>query len=228
MPPAMAFHTLFLMLLAIAAGVFVAVVALPAWLPSLSASLLGAQPKVYWYLSRSSAIVAYLLLWLSMATGIGITNKLAQIWPGGPTAFDLHQYTSLLGLGFALFHALILIGDQYIGYSVGQVLAPFASANYRPVWVGLGQIGWYILALVSLTFYVRRAIGYRLWRLIHFLSFAAFLLALLHGLWSGSDSASAWARGMYWASGGSLLFLTSYRALPIAARRGKTKRTESP
>jgi predicted ferric reductase len=208
------------MLLAIAAGVFAAVVALPSWLPGLSASLLGPEPKAYWYLSRSSAIVAYLLLWISMATGLSISNRMARIWPGGPAAFDLHQHTSLLGLGFALFHGLILIGDRYIGYTLEQVLVPFASASYRPLWVGLGQLGWYIIALVSLTFYVRRGIGHRLWRLIHLLSYAMFALALLHGLLSGSDSAAAWARGMYWASAASLLFLTLYRVLCVYSDRG--------
>src|SRR5690242_11991815 len=149
LPPAISLYALVLMLFAIGAGVLAAIVLLPAALPDLSSSLLRQEPKAYWYLSRSSAVVAYLLLWISMASGITISNKLAQIWLGGPTAFDLHQYTSLLGLGFALFHALILMGDQYINYTLGQVLVPFASDTYRPLWVGLGQIGWYGLAIVS-------------------------------------------------------------------------------
>jgi predicted ferric reductase len=223
LPPALPFYTLVLMLLAIVAGVFAAVVVLPAWLPGLSSSLLGAEPKGYWYLSRSSALVAYLLLWISLVSGITITNKLAQIWPGGPTAFDLHQYTSLIGLGFGLFHALILMGDHYINYTLGQVLVPFASDTYRPLWVGLGQLGWYGLAIVSLSFYVRRKIGHRLWRLIHFFSYAIFMLALLHGLQSGTDSGAAWAHGMYWASAGSLLFLTIYRILFVFMRRSAGK-----
>ena len=223
--PAMPLYTVLLMLLAIAAGVFAAVVVLPSWLPGLSASVLGPEPKVYWYLSRSSAVVAYLLLWISMATGLMISNKLARLWPGGPAAFDLHQHTSLLGMGFALFHALILIGDRYINYTLGQVLIPFASAGYRPLWVGLGQIGWYVMTIVSLTFYVRRRIGHRLWRLIHLLSYAMFALALLHGLLSGTDGGTAWARGMYWASAGSLLFLTIYRILAVSIdRKGAPKR----
>jgi len=223
--PAVPLYTVLLMLLAIAAGVFAAVVALPHWLPGLSASLLGPEPKVYWYLSRSSAVVAYLLLWVSMATGLAISNRLARIWPGGPIAFDLHQHTSLLGLGFALFHALILMGDHYINYSLAQALVPFASAGYRPLWVGLGQIGWYVLVIVSLTFYVRRKIGHRLWRLIHFLSYAMFALALIHGLMSGTDSPSVWARGIYWASAASLLFLTVYRILStFLDRKGALKK----
>ena len=127
----------------------------------------------------------------------------------------MENYSSLLGLGFALFHALILMGDHYINYSLGQVLLPFASAGYRPLWVGLGQIGWYALVVVSLTFYIRRKIGHRLWRLIHFLSYAMFALALIHGLMSGTDSSAVWARGMYWASAASLLFLTVYRLLSV-------------
>jgi predicted ferric reductase len=213
MPPAMALRTLIGMLLAVALGAGVAVFALPAWLPGLSQSLLGAEPKAYWYLSRSSAFVAYILLWLSMVFGLLMTNKLARVWPGGPTAFDLHQHASLLGLAFALFHALILLGDRYIQATLFQVLVPFQYSGYEPLWVGLGQAAFYGLAIVGLSFYVKDRIGRRAWRLIHFLSFAIFVLALMHGIWSGSDSATDLARAVYWGSGGSVLFLTIYRVL---------------
>jgi predicted ferric reductase len=211
--PAPAFHSLVLMLLAAVAGAMAALLVLPIWLPHASASLLEPEPTAYWYLSRASAMVAYVLLWLSMALGLGMTSRLARVWPGGPTAFDLHKHTSLLGLIFALFHALVLLGDHYINYSLIQVLVPFASAHYRPVWVGLGQLGLYLMALVGLSFYVRGVTGHRFWRLIHYLSFVVFLLALTHGLFSGTDSTALWARGIYWASGGSLLFLATYRVL---------------
>ena len=211
--PAITLHTLALMLLTVVAGALAALAVLPVWLPQVSTSLAGPEPKAYWYLSRASALVAYVLLWHSMMLGLGMTNRLARLWPGGPAAFDLHRHASLLGLVFALFHALVLMGDRYIGYTFAQVFTPFASASYRPLWVGLGQIGLYGMALVGLSFYVRGAIGQRLWRLIHFLSFAVFLLALVHGLLSGTDSPAVWARGLYWLSGGSLLFLTIYRLL---------------
>ena len=219
MAPATAFHIPALMLLVIVAGALAAVAVMPTWLPLVSASLLGREPKAYWYLARMSALVAYALLWLSMILGLSMSNRLARVWPGGPTTFDLHQHTSLLGLAFALFHALVLLGDRYIGYTLAQVLVPFASAGYRPLPVGLGQVGLYLLAVVALSFYVRRITGYWFWRIVHFLSFAIFLLALAHGLWSGTDSAALWARGLYWASGGSILFLTIYRLL--AARHAK-------
>jgi predicted ferric reductase len=225
LPPAMSLPMLMVMLLAVVAGAFAAAVVLPIWLPGLSQSLLSAAPKAYWYLSRASALVAFTLVWLSMATGLIITNKLARLWPGGPIAFDLHQYTSLLGLAFGLFHALILMGDQYINYTLAQILVPFNSVGYKPVWVGLGQVGFYLLAIVSLSFYVRKRIGHRAWRLIHFLSFLSLVLALAHGIMSGTDSTLDWLRGFYFASGASLLFLTLYRVVITAVTPRKSIRS---
>jgi predicted ferric reductase len=216
--PAMPFQTFMLFLVSAAVGAIAAVLILPDWLPGLSASFSGSAPQAFWFLSRSSAAVAYTLLWLSMAFGLLITNKMARLWPGGPFAFELHQYTSLLGLAFALFHGLILMGDHYIHFSLSRVLVPFSNPEYRPVWVGLGQIAFYLMGVVALSFYVRRQIGRRLWRLIHYLSFATYLLALWHGVFSGTDSSAAWARGLYWASGGLFLFLVTYRLLTSLAK----------
>lgn len=223
-PPAVTLSTLFTMLFAAIIGAFAAVVVLPRWLPGLSGSLLGAEPKAYWYLARSSALVAFGLLWLSMALGLTITSKVARIWPGGPTIFDTHQFTSLLALVFGLFHALILLGDTYINYTLAQVLVPFRSRAFQPLWVGLGQIALYLLAVVGFSFYARPWIGRRAWRIIHFLSFAVFLLALAHGIGSGTDTRVFWIRAMYWLSGGSLLFLTIYRVLIV---RGMSRERQS-
>ncbi len=221
LPPAMPLQTLIIMLLAVALGAFAAAIILPNWLPGLSQSLLGSAPKAYWYLSRASAMVAYGLLWLSMASGLIITNRLARLWPGGPIAFDLHQFASLMGLAFALFHALILMGDKYINYDLAQVLVPFNSTGYKPVWVGLGQIGFYLLAIVGLSFYVRKRLGNRAWHMIHYLSFLTFALALLHGIFAGTDNAVLAIRAFYWVTGASLLFLLVYRILitKVAARK---------
>lgn len=210
---------LVMILLATAAGAVVAIVTLPQLVPGLSASLQGAEPKAYWFLSRASALVAYGLLWLAMVFGLLMTNRLASAWPDGPTTFDLHQYTSLLGLAFALFHALILIGDAYIHYGLRQVLVPFSSTAFKPVWVGLGQIGIYLLAIVAFSFYLRPLIGARLWRLIHYLSFVLFALALAHGLYSGTDSQLSWVKTMYWTSGIVVLFLSVYRVLTAGMAR---------
>ena len=188
---------------------------LPIWLPSMSNSLTSDQPTAYWFLTRSSALVAYTLIWLSMASGVMITNKLARLWPGGPTAFAFHEHTSLLGLAFGAFHAFILLADHYIGFTLFQVLVPFASSGYRPIWVALGQIGIYALAVVTLSFYVRKQIGVRAWRVIHYFSYLVFALALAHGILSGTDSSTSWVQFFYWFTGVSLVLLTGYRLLVV-------------
>jgi predicted ferric reductase len=211
--PAMSGGALFGLMLAVVAGALGGAVVMPALLPELTHSLLGAAPKAYWYLSRSSALVSFVLLWASMIFGLLMTSKLSRAWPGGPTAFDLHQHTSLLALALALFHALILMGDAYIAYTPQIIFTPFASVDYKPTEVAYGQIALYALAVVGLSFYVKGVLTQRGWRLIHFLSFALFALSLLHGLQSGSDTKSEVITLMYWISGSSVLLLTLYRVM---------------
>ena len=211
--PAIGLSTLIFVTLALVAGAFAAAKLLPAWLPNLADSLLGTEAKAYWYLSRGSALVAYFLVWLSMALGLVITNRMARIWPGGPTAFEIHEYTSIIGLVFGLFHGLILMGDRYINYTLAQILVPFASQNYRPVWVGLGQIAFYVWVILVGSFYVKKKIGTKTWRLLHFASFLTFLLVCVHGVLSGTDTETIWAQSFYWVTAGSLFFLLVYRIL---------------
>src|SRR3990172_8653501 len=156
--------------LAMIVGLSVAILLLPTWLPNMAGSLAGESPKVYWYLSRATAFVSLTILWLSMALGIGISNKMARLWPRARAAFAIHEYVSLLGLAFALFHALVLLGDRYINFTVAQIFIPFSTVDYRPTWVGIGQIGFYVWLIVSLSFYVRSSIGPKTWRALHYLS----------------------------------------------------------
>lgn len=195
------------------AGAIVAAISLPTILPAVQFSLLSTEPIAFWLLSRASAGVAFGLLWLSLASGIAITNRMARVWPGGPRAFDLHQFSGLLGLAFSLFHALILLGDKFIGYTLPQILIPFASLGYAPFWVGLGQVSLYLMVIVTLSYYVRGLIGRKNWRRLHYLSFGMYALVLLHGIMAGTDTALGWVQAGYWFSGASLLFLTIFRVL---------------
>lgn len=206
-------QSLVVLFLAMAIGTLLAVTLLPTWLPNLTASLTGSDPKAYWYLSRGSAFVSMTLLWASMAFGLTITNKMARLWPGAPTAFAIHEFVSLLGLAFAMFHGLVLMGDHFINFTLAQVLVPFASTGFKPFWVGLGQVGLYVWAIVTFSFYIRGQIGQKTWRVIHYASFLSYVGALVHGLTSGTDISTLWAQWYYWISGGSLLFLLMYRVI---------------
>ena len=211
--PSVNLEVFLIILLATIAGTFAAAVALPTWLPSLSQSLLGNEPKAYWYLSRMSGIVAYMLMWLSIALGITITNKMARVWPGGPAAVDVHQFASLLSFTFAIFHVLILLGDRYANYSLTQLATPFTMGGRQEFWIGLGQLGFYLMLPVTFSFYARRFIGYKGWRLIHYASFLIYIFVTIHGLWAGTDTRAPAILGVYAVTIVATYFLTMYRVL---------------
>lgn len=213
-------------ILAMGIGIFVAIMVLPVWMPRMADSLYGSDPKAYWYLSRGSGFVALSLLWISMALGIMMTNKMARSWPGVSAAFAIHEFVSLLGIGFTLFHALVLLGDKFINYDLTQILIPFTS-SYEPIWVGLGQLGFYVMLFVTLSFYVRKRIGQKFWRVIHYISFINYGIALLHGITSGSDTELNWAQQYYWISGGTLLFLLMYRIVTIVYAKASPSPTRA-
>jgi hypothetical protein len=77
--------------------------------------------------------------------------------------------------------------------------------------VGLGQLAFYAWIIVVLSFYVRKSIGPRVWRAIHYVNFATYLMGLSHGIFSGTDSGAVWAGWYYWLSALSLLGLGLYR-----------------
>jgi predicted ferric reductase len=183
----------------------------PVLLPGTVQAISQTSVHAYWYISRASAFVAFALLWLSMLAGLGITSNLSRIWPGMPVSFELHRFTALLGLGFALVHALVLLGDQYSNYTLAQLLVPFLGSNYRPEWVGFGQLSFYLLGVVAFSFYVRDRLGAHVWRLIHMLSFALFVMVMLHGIKSGTDTGNLLAIALYVSSALSVAVCAIYR-----------------
>ncbi len=170
----------------VAAGTALALAVLPDVAPAVVASVSAPQPRSWWYLSRASGLVSYALVAVSMLLGLLLSTRFAKTWPGNAVAFALHEHASILGLAFALLHALVLLGDHDTPFTLLEVLLPFGAA-YRPSALGMGQLAFYGMALLAGTFYVRRLLGQRAWRLIHFASFVVFALALLHGLASATD-----------------------------------------
>jgi sulfoxide reductase heme-binding subunit YedZ len=168
--------------------------------------------QTLWYATRAGGWVAYLLLWLSTAWGIAISSRILD--PGMPRGFtfDAHEYLSLLALGFTAVHVGVLLFDSFLPFSLTQVLVPF-SASYRPLWVGLGVIGMYLTVLVSVTFYVRRSIGRRAFRRIHYLSYAAYGLVTIHAWFAGTDTPLAASRIVYLTGLLVIVFLSVYRGV---------------
>ena len=177
-----------------------------------SVSLSDVSNQVFWYVSRAAGLTAYLMLFVNMVLGLAVKTKVLNSLLARWRSFDLHQFTALLALGLLALHVFSLLGDQFVGFSVPQLFVPFAS-SYRPLPVTLGIIALYALAVITVTFYIRDRIGQKAWRSIHYVSFVAFYVALLHGVYSGTDSVEVWAKLMYFASGLVVALLTTWRFL---------------
>jgi predicted ferric reductase len=165
--------------------------------------------QLWWYVTRSAGILAYLLLWLSTVWGLAVPSKIISPVLDQTYTFDFHEFISLLSIGFALLHIIVLSLDRYLPYSTLQILIPFLSP-YRPLWVGIGVISFYIIVLVTVTFYLRSRIGMKNFRAIHVLSLLGYLGITLHGLYAGTDSPLLSMQWLYRGTGLVVIFLTIY------------------
>ncbi len=173
---------------------------------------LQGETSAFWYMSRMSALLAYLLLWGSTIWGLMLSTKIVKGFVPLALTFSIHEFLSLLGLGFATFHALILLGDQYINFKLWHILVPFTAPD-KPFWMGIGTLSLYLYALISGSFYVRKRLGQRTWRALHYLTFLTYVMTLTHGLVIGSESKLDLMKMIYLASAASVLFLVYYRIL---------------
>ncbi len=165
--------------------------------------------QAMWYVTRSAGFAAYLLLWFSTALGLAIPTKLFDRLIPRAATFDFHQFISLLAIGFILLHIGVLLVDRYLPFTLAQVLIPFISP-YRPVWVGIGVLGFYLTLLVTITFYIRSRIGMRTFKIIHYLSLVSYLGVTIHAFLSGTDSSVPVAMLLYLGTFAVIVFLTAY------------------
>ncbi len=90
-----------------------------------------------------------------------------------------------------MVHIATAVMDSFAPIRLIDAVVPFTSA-YRPLWLGLGAIAFDLLLAVAITSLVRRRLGYRAWRATHWLAYASWPVALLHGLGTGSDARARW------------------------------------
>jgi methionine sulfoxide reductase heme-binding subunit len=148
-------------------------------------------PSAYWYLARGTGAVSLILLTASVVFGIlGPLRFAAPRWPR--FAIDaLHRDVSLLVLVVLAVHIVTSVLDSFAPIKLTDAVIPFVSA-YRPLWMGLGALAFDLLVALVITSLLRRRIGYRSWRAIHWLAYASWPVAVLHGLGTGSDTKIWW------------------------------------
>lgn len=187
-----------------------------AWLTGSSLSPLT------WYLVRSSGLSLYLLLWISTVFGLGMTTGLFDRFPGRPLVLMLHRFSTELAYAALALHLFGLVLDSYVQYGIADLLIPFRAAG-GDLWTGFGVIAAWATILIGVSFSLRNLIGQRAWRLLHYGSFPLYLLALFHGLGSGTDTGTDVIFVGYLVTLGTVFFLTTYRILR-GKERGNARR----
>src|SRR5581483_6739281 len=148
-------------------------------------------PSAYWYLARGTGAVSLVLLTASVVLGIlGSVRFAAPRWPR--FAIDsVHRDVSLVVIVVLIIHIVTSVLDGFAPIRLFDGVIPFVTP-YRPLWMGLGTLAFDLLLAIAITSMVRRRLGYRAWRAVHWLAYASWPVAVLHGLGTGSDVKQWW------------------------------------
>jgi sulfoxide reductase heme-binding subunit YedZ len=139
-----------------------------------------------WFASRATGVVALVLLTVVMVLGITV-NRYGRL-PGLPrfAVTSLHRAVSLLALAFLAIHIATAIADPFVSISIVASVVPFVS-HYQPFWLGIGAVSIDLMLALVITSLLRGRIGRRTWRVVHWLSYASWPVAVAHSIGSGPD-----------------------------------------
>lgn len=148
-------------------------------------------PSPLWYLSRGTGIVTLVLLTASVVLGITQVRRWAPIGSPRFVVVSLHRAVSLLVVALLAVHVLTSVLDSFAPIRLVDAVLPFAG-SYRPVWLGLGAVALDLVIALTVTSLLRHRLGLRAWRAVHWLAYACWPVALVHGLGTGSDTRTTW------------------------------------
>jgi sulfoxide reductase heme-binding subunit YedZ len=168
-------------------------------------------------------VLASVFLTLTVLLGVLLAGR--KTLPGWPrfAVEDVHRFANFLTWSFVGLHVLALLADNFVGFTVAEVLLPFAS-HYRPAATAAGIVAAELLGALALTNAYRTRLPYTFWRRAHSLNFAVWALAFVHGIAVGSDTGGSWMTTVYLVAAASVAGATTWRVLrpPPAPRAQPT------
>jgi sulfoxide reductase heme-binding subunit YedZ len=170
------------------------------------------RDPTFWILARASGITAYLLLTGSMVAGLTVKSRPLGRAVKAAAVVDTHRFLTLLALGTIALHGLALTLDSTVRITPAALLVPGLSP-YRPVPTALGVLAAELAVIVVVSFSLRKVIGQRAWRRLHWATYVVFLTATAHGLAAGTDTARPWAFSLYVGAVCAVAFATAWRVL---------------
>ena len=178
----------------------------------------------FWLLARAGGLTAYAMLTMSVLAGLMVKSRpFKALKPAAVT--DLHRILAMLGLGALAGHAAALVLDTTVKVSIPGLFIP-GLVSYRPIWTSFGILAAEMMVLVYASFSMRKRIGPKNWRRLHWATYAIFGAATVHGIAAGTDTTRPWAFSLYVVAVGSVAAAASWRFLvPPTPARGRRRST---
>jgi predicted ferric reductase len=142
--------------------------------------------KITWYVARSSGLVAWALIVITIVWGLLLATRVLGRRPTPAWLLNLHRYLGALALAFLGVHVGAILLDSYTDFSVVNVVVPF-TGNWDPVAVAWGIVAMYLLVAIEVTSLLRHRMSQRLWHAVHLTSYFVFALSTVHVLSAGTD-----------------------------------------
>ncbi|KKQ51769.1 MAG: Ferric reductase domain protein transmembrane component domain protein [Parcubacteria group bacterium GW2011_GWD2_38_11] len=149
-----------------------------------------------WYIARASGLAGFILLYLSIFLGLIIRIPFLYKFFAPLYAMQGHCWIALQATVFAFLHGFVLIFDKFLGFGFADVFVPFAS-SYKPVLVGLGTVGFYLMIILTVSSYGRRFISQKLWRILHFANIILYAAVIAHAYFLGTDMKNDIVRNIF-------------------------------
>lgn len=178
--------------------------------------------QFWWYVARSSGIVAWALTAAAVIWGLLLSTRLLDRTPSPRWLLDLHRYLGGLSVVFVGMHLTGLVADNYVHFGWLEVLVP-GTSSWQPLAVAWGVTALYAQVVVTFSFYVRDRIGQKAWRTLHAGAFGTFAAVTLHGIQAGTDAQHPAAVAMYATAATLVVGLTVIRGITYGAQRRRSK-----
>lgn len=180
-----------------------------------------------WVWLRAAGIGAYVTLFLSVAWGLVSTTGVVTKRVSKASSNRFHASVATSGLALLAIHLVLLLVHDFVPFDLLDLLVP-VRASYRPFGVALGIVSMYALVIVAVSSWMRSRMSTAIWRGIHLLAAPAFILALLHGVFAGTDTERPWMLALYAATGIATLFLVLVRGLTYGYRPPRAAPARTP
>jgi methionine sulfoxide reductase heme-binding subunit len=171
---------------------------------------------LFWNLARASGFIAYALIAGTMLLGLSVKTRALKRFVKPASVVDIHRVLSLLALAMIALHGTALVLDSVVEISPLDLLVP-GIVDYRPVWVAFGIVAAWLALAIHASFSLRKKIGSKNWRRLHWLTYAVFFFGTVHGIASGTDSGEPWALAIYGLLVGAVVGGTVWRVMGAKA-----------